>query len=429
MGDNMNNKIRKIVDDIKSKGSMLNEDELISKSEKIINKDYSLRESLMGISNTVKSLTEDFLHKESSQGIALMPGISSCIFLPSINGDYKIRFIGGKTDRNFDLDVNEDTLFDVASISKLYTLLLLFKLEEMGLINLNTKISEVNSDFKNLEDFTFNDFIRLHGIPYTNGRIDSASSYEEAYEILKSTYLKSNSRQENTYTDIGAIIMGKTIEKIVSKEFGKDMSFEDIMNEFLFKPLNLEHTMYNPKNKNIASINGAVHDPKTRILGGAVGSAGIFVNSNDLASLAKNIYTLKYLNQNYVNRLGEITFPNSKQSMKGNLGIYVKHPLGLEATYTPNEMSDGSFSHQGYTGSVVNFDPNNMIHQNILVNAIYETDDKTLVKNDKPIGYASALDEYLAQITKNSILMLVVKEYYNRYCKVQEDIDEVVRVR
>ena len=62
------------------------------------------------------------------------------------------------------------------------------------------------------------------------------------------------------------------------------------------------------------------------------------------------------------------------------MGIYVKHPLGYEKTFTPPEFSLGSFSHQGWTGSVATFDPNNLIHQNILVSAIYNDDNKQLIK-------------------------------------------------
>ena len=110
-------------------------------------------------------------------------------------------------------------------------------------------------------------------------------------------------------------------------------------------------------------------------------------------------------------RLGEITFRESKQSNKGNLGIYVKHPLGYSKTFTPLEFSKGSFSHQGWTGAVAAFDPNNFIHQNILVNAIYSDEDKDKVKNDKPVGFGVAFEEYQKQITRNTMLMYVAKKY------------------
>ena len=124
-----------------------------------------------------------------------------------------------------------------------------------------------------------------------------------------------------------------------------------------------------------------------------------------------------------LDRLGEITFPNSNQSNKGNLGIYVKHPLGYDKTFTPPEYSTGSFSHQGWTGALATFDPNNFIHQNILVNAIYSDEDKDKVRNDKPVGFGVAFEEYQKQITRNTMLMYVAKKYYNKYCNVRENIE------
>ena len=40
--------------------------------------------------------------------------------------------------------------------------ILLFKLEKTGLIDLNAKISDINPDFQNLDDFTINDLVRLN---------------------------------------------------------------------------------------------------------------------------------------------------------------------------------------------------------------------------------------------------------------------------
>ena len=425
----MEEKIENIVEEIQSKGSEIDSNELVKQSVDVIKKDLSLEDSLKSVATNVKILTEDFLSAKNANGVSLISGISSCIYLPDFsgNGEFKLKLIGGSKDRNIDLPIDENTLFDIASISKVYTLLLLFKLEELGLIDLNSKIVDVNPDFSNLEDFTFNDLIRLHGEINTDGRVDSAKSYDEAYAILKTSFLKSNSRDENKYTDIGAIIMSKTLEKVISEKLGKEMSYSDIMEEFLLKPLGLKNTVYNPTNGNTTgsgNLDGIVHDPKARLLGGAVGSAGIFTNSDDLARLAHNMYSLKIVNKNSLARMGQITFPNSAQAQKGSLGMYVKHPLGLEKTYTPSEFSTGSFSMQGWTGPVANFDMTNLIHQNILVNALYDDGEKLT----KPAGFGGAFDSYLGQMTKNTMIMLVVKTYYNRYCIDKSNVDITTKV-
>ena len=407
--------------------------ELKERSVELAKKDTGLDEALGSIAKEIKEQTEEFLNQKNQYGTNYIAGISSCIYLPDFNnnGEYKLKLIGGSRLRNKDIKIDDKTLFDVASITKLYTLILLFKLEEIGLIDLNSKIYDINPDFQNLEDFTLNDLVRLHGELRTNGNITQATSKEEAYEMLKTLYLTSNTREENKYTDFGAMVIGYTIEKVVSEKLGKKITFEDIMYEYFLSPLGLIQTQFNPSAVNVTGNNNhnrLVHDSKARILGGALGHAGIFTTSDDLARLSKEIYRVNYtrrglINKTHLNRLGEITFPNSAQSNKGNLGIYVKHPMGYAKTFTPPEFSKGSFSHQGWTGSIATFDPNNLIHNNILVNAIYEDEDKEKVRNDKPFGFGTAFEEYQKQITRNIMLMYVAKQYYNRYCNVKENIE------
>ena len=418
-----------IADDILSSGSKIDDlDQLKTKASKLVKKGLDLKDVLGLVEDDIQIETQKFIDSKNKYGINYISGISMCIYLPDFknNGEYKFKLIGGNRSRDKEFKIDNNTLFDVASITKLYTLLLLFKLEELNLINLNSKISDINPDFKYLEDFTLNDLVRLCGELRTNGNIALANTKEEAYKILKTLYLKSNSKLENKYTDFGAIVIGDTIEKIISKEFNKDLKLEEIMDEFLFKSMNLKNTKYNPITNNLSGNGndlGVVNDPKARLLGGVIGSAGIFTNSDDLAKLARELYSVKYINKEHLNRLGEVTFPNSNQSQKGNLGLYVKHPLGLLKTFTPPEFSNLSFSSQGYTGSTAYFDPNNLIHSNILVNAIYKTEDKDMINNDKPVGYIDAFDTYQREITKNIMLELFIKKYYNKYYNLKNDID------
>lgn len=435
---NIENNIDKIIEDLLKSGSEIDYlKELRNKSLEIAKKDIGLDEALASIAKEIKEETEMFLNQKNIYDTNFISGISSCIYLPDYenNGEYKLKLLGGKTVRSNSLKINENTLFDIASITKLYTLILLFKLEELGLINLDSKIKDINPDFGNLEDFTLNDLVRMHGELRTDGNILDANNEKEAYDILKTMYLTSNSREENKYTDFGAIVISDTIEKVISEKLGEKMTFDEIMDKYLLHPLNLYETQYNPGGHNLSG-NGdkkrKPHDPKARMLGGSFGHAGLFVTSDDLARLSKSIYKINYfkkrgmegiLKKHHVDRLGEITFRESKQSNKGNLGIYVKHPLGYEKTFTPPEFSNGSFSHQGWTGALATFDPNNFIHQNILVNAIYSDEDKDKVKNDKPVGFGVAFEEYQKQITRNTMLMYVAKKYYNKYCNVKENID------
>ena len=415
--------------DIGSDISYLNELKL--KLQNYVKKDLDLCEILSNISKEVKNETEEFLYAKNMYDINYTTGISTCIYLPDYNsnGEFKLKIIGGKLGRWSSKKIDDNTIFDVASITKLFTLILLFKLEELGLINLNDRICDINEDFQNLGDFTLNDLVKLHGELATNGNISEAKSSKEAYDILKTLYLKSNDRTVNKYNDFGAIVIGDTIEKVISKYKGEDLTLEDIMFEYLLKPMRLHHTYYNPIKNNISG-NGnkkrLVHDRKAKKLGGTLGHAGIFTTSDDLAKLSKCLYfNREIINKKHLNCLGEITFPDSKEACKGNLGIYVKNKFGLDRTFTPSEFSFNSFSHQGWTGALACFDPNNLIHYNILVNSIYEDSDLSKVKNDKPVGYMDAFSDYQKELTKNTILMYVAKKYYNKYLNAKENIDIV----
>jgi len=95
------------------------------------------------------------LDGKNSTENSYVSGLSTCIYLPTFDnsGNYKLIIIGGTSDWKHQLPINQYTKFDVASITKMFTLLLLFKLEEQGIISLDEKVSNLNPDIQGLEDF------------------------------------------------------------------------------------------------------------------------------------------------------------------------------------------------------------------------------------------------------------------------------------
>ena len=120
-------------------------------------------------------------------------------------------------------------------------------------------------------------------------------------------------------------------------------------------------------------------------------------------------------------KLGEVTFPSSSQFEKGNLGVYVKSFIPY-SSYVPNVYSKGSFAHQGWTGSATSFDVNRRIHQSILVNAIYESDDKEKIVNDKVNGYTPEFKNFQNRMAEIALEMRILINIYNKY--FEEDVKE-----
>ena len=215
---------------------------------------------------------------------------------------------------------------------------------------------------------------------------------------------------------------------------GRIVTLNDLMDEYIYKKAGMTSTTYNPKGDNISGNGGydtLVHDPITRIMGGILGSAGIFTTSSDLNRLAKSLYSVNYANVSLLSKrnlqkLGEITFPNSEQSGKGNLGVYVKSP-NPNKTFVPLVFSKNSFAHQGWTGAIALFDPNNNIHFNFLPNAILKAKDE-FIKNDKPVGYINAWSDYQEAIINNIMVMLIIKKYFNLYKNQDIEINKQIKI-
>ena len=399
-----------------------------SEAISLLSHDEDLESVLKSITNDIENITVEFLNKKNEFGVSYITGISTGIYLPdySDNGTYKYTLVGGDRSRYEEGKVNFDTLFDVASITKLYTLILTFKLEELGLLDLNVPISTYNHIYeeKQFQDFSINDLIKLCGEIRTEGRVDAAKTPEEARRIYETLYLFSNDRNTQKYSDFGAMVIADIISKVLSERFHKQMTFDEIMNEYLFKPLYINNTTFTPKIINVSGNANDLrmpHDEKSRLLGGVTGHAGLFTNSEGLYKLSDGLFNGDYLNQEHLDRLGEHTFEGKS---KGNLGVYVKTPNGLSDSYTPIEFSNESFSHQGWTGSVAAFDRKNNIHNNILVNAIDLDQNKDHLKNNKPLGFGSEFGLYQSKLTAKIMMLYVAKKYYNKYLDVKENIEE-----
>ena len=251
----------------------------------------TLRESLNVIETYLLNQTQMFLDLKNVYDVNYVCGLSTGIYLfDEEKGDYCFNIVGGKKNRTSDEDLDFDYTFDLASITKFFTLLLLLKLEQDNIINFNTRVTDVCPMYIGLEDFTINDLIRMHGEIMTNGYMRYASDEQEAREILKTAYLVSLRRDRNKYNDFGPMILTDVIVETVRKIHPELDSYDKVMDYYLFSPLQLEHTHFSNK----------VHDPKSRLLNGISGHAGLFSNSSDISGLAKSLFNLEYLDQEHL---------------------------------------------------------------------------------------------------------------------------------
>lgn len=206
------------------------------------------------------------------------------------NGYEETKVFGNMETKPFVKECNKDTLYDIASLTKTYTATLIYMAIEEGLLDINAYVKNIDKHFCHLDKVTILDLLSHNQEIWTDGYLGSAKSNAEFYRILFTSYVKN---EIPTYVDTHYIILSTILEGIYNKPFAT------LLEEKIFRKLDLKNTTINPKGDNIASNNyetlngkiidfikpGLIHDTKGRVakeLGITTGHASIFTTGHDL---------------------------------------------------------------------------------------------------------------------------------------------------
>ena len=354
-------------------------------------KDLSLnemRQYLYNMSGIEEKLTEFIYKKEMVPGMVFSYGTTN----------YKETIvIGNKQEVSIDENgrlfpslekMTEDTIFDLASITKLFTSLSVLKLVQNGMIRLDDEIIKYAPEFINLKGVTIYDLISFNVPLKTNGRVDRALSREEAENILFTIEVNKEDNNRRPYTDMGAMVLKYVIEH------ASGMNYYDFIAENILTKLKMNDThvvVPDIKLDRVASTNfdgkyykdgnfsitttapkGIVYDPKAQILGQSEGNlsghAGLFSTADNMTKLAKGIISGQIIDENYIemmakNRTGKKYIEDAKEKYVQYLGFlcYSKNPI-LADSELFHAMSGKSFASAGWTGTQLTVDPINELY-------------------------------------------------------------------
>lgn len=273
--------------------------------------------------------------------------------------------------------VQFDSIYDLASLTKLFTGLLILRLSEQNRLDLNAPVTHYAHQFVNLEHLTVGQAAWFQKSLKTYERIDKAGSREEALRCLYSVFPQENGRL--AYSDIPAMVLKYVIEE------ASGLSYMDLLRQEILKPMGMKETfclvpealryrcVSNDCEHRIEKgryilrsgiLPGTPHDPKARILYNdkedCPGHAGLFSTAGDLTKLCQGILS------------GQIVSPTSLHMMAENhtgylmadgtysqcLGCqcFVRHP-DQHFSETPAFMSDDAIAWSGFTGNHLAIDP------------------------------------------------------------------------
>lgn len=330
----------------------------------------------------------------------------------NLNDDSGIKNISvGIKIQNFEIVINKGnadfihSVYDVASITKLFTLKLCYEFKKLGILNFNSNVKDILPDFIYLDDYKIIDILKMQGFIETDGKLSDTKSKDELIERLKTVKVKDYDKR--LYTDIGFNILPLILENVYEKRFQENLTFEQLCNKYIFKPCLLTNTCFNPSNKILLGSNDSKlpSDQKAKILGGVSGAAGIFTNTTDMFALHSLLKSFTFFDKKFVEEILNYYFFDTLDRKRSYAGIYL-NTKDNNHCYASDCYSNYTLAHQGYTGSAITFDLKNNIHYSILVDAM-NSDNK---KAEKFFDYFHKLRE---RISIDSIVLYIVYQIKN----------------
>ncbi|UGQ47413.1 serine hydrolase domain-containing protein [Massilia endophytica] len=301
-------------------------------------------------------------------------------------------------------DVTLNTLYDAASLSKVVsTAPSVLILAEEGKISLDSPLVNYFPECANggKEAITIRHLLtHSSGLPASLPAKPGWRGDEAAHKLACNQTVTHTPGTFFRYSDINYVLLGQLVQKV------SGMPLSAFAQQRIFTPLGMKHTGYLPLARFTASgiaptqkaqeedggksahidlppgqtLQGVVHDPTARFMGGVGGSAGIFTTAGDLARYARMLLNGGELDGVRVMRPETVRLLTTRQSPDGlparAMGMDIDSPYARpRGTVFPV----GSFGHTGFTGCILWVDPNSKTFYVFLSNRVYPDDKSNIL--------------------------------------------------
>ena len=274
------------------------------------------------------------------------------------------RAYGLRSKKPDEVAMTEDTVFDLASLTKpLATATSLMILVEQGKVRVSDPVAQYLPAFaaKGKDKITIEQLL-LHtsGLIADNAVADYKDGREKALQRICDLEPTQPPGSKFVYSDLNYIILGEVVEKVSGKPL------DEFAKAKIYTPLGMKATGYKPDDdlkKRCAPTEqreghwmiGEVHDPRSYLLGGVAGHAGLFSTADDLAIYARMLLHEGSLNGKLILSPLTVRLMTTPRDVPNGQRTY-----GWDArtSYSSNrgELFKG-FGHTGFTGTSLWIDP------------------------------------------------------------------------
>ncbi|TWH21198.1 CubicO group peptidase (beta-lactamase class C family) [Prauserella rugosa] len=301
--------------------------------------------------------------------------------------------------------VRENTIFDMASVSKLFTSIAVMQLVERGDVELSAPVARYLPAFGShgKDKITVEQLLtHTSGLEATMPLWKDYPDRTSRIGAVLAAEPVSEPGTEYEYSDLNLITLGELVGKLTGERL------DTYVQKNITGPLGMRDTGYNPpkpKLDRIAAteyqsepdrgmIRGVVHDENAWSLDGVAGHAGIFSTIHDMGVLGQALLNggtydgARILSERSVRDM----LTNRNQEFPDD-----SHGLGFEldqSWYMGELSSPNTAGHTGFTGTSFVIDPNSQSMAILLTNKVHPTREWGSI-NDARTTWATAMSRAL----------------------------------
>lgn len=298
-----------------------------------------------------------------------------------------------------------NTLFDLASVTKLFVATSFMRLVEAGQVSLEQPVVTVLPAFQGLRPIAaYEDPLQSGAtvqIVAGGGTVDAGAvtfrhllthtaglpawrplfrqaDRAQAEALALNTFFSYPIGTQIVYSDIGLILLGLAVAQLT----GQDLA--TAVRSLVLDPLGLPQTRYLPSSTQACAPEGAapteqcqwrqrrivaeVHDENAAMLGGVSGHAGLFSNAGEVARFGQMLLDggAPLLQPTTVAEMRRTQAQSS--DLRRGLGFLLWSP---DPEASSNPFSPSTFGHTGFTGTSLWIDPERELVVALLTNEVY----------------------------------------------------------
>jgi beta-N-acetylhexosaminidase len=326
-----------------------------------------------------------------------------CVLAVGYNGELAVHAFGKFTRDKKARAVKTNTLYDVASMTKvIVTTTLTMMLVEQNKLDLDAPVerylpewaaaarSDPNPDWR--AGVTVR-MLMLHdsGLPAHRDFFLQAKGYDPMLKLVLAEPLIHEPGTQVEYSDLGMILEGEIVRRL----FGETL--DKLAQEKIFKPLGMKNSLFTPTTKMHSRIApteydatyrkklmwGEVHDENAWAMGGVAGHAGLFATAGDIAIFAQTILNGGIYGHYRVAQRSTIDEFTTRHQI-GNSARAIGWDVPTSPSTSGHYFSATSFGHTGFTGTSIWVDPERHLFVILLTNRVNPTRANEKIRQARP---------------------------------------------